>query len=614
MFLLIFTSISNADTCEVSRTKDVLRKNLYLYLTNPSSSPLNLAQVKDLLVFYIGISQGLITADCSALGSNSNTQISNIINTGENASNIIPICSDGTKYGECSTTKPKYCYGGSFINKCKSCGCQSGNSCNSVSNNCDTAGGNITCFSSLDCGNSQFTGNYYCSNSYITRNYVNYTCLNPGTTSSSCVSSNTQVTLTYCNPSLNQTCVNGYSSCQITVDITPPTISITSPLNGANVSGLIYVNATASDNIGVVGIQFKLDGINLGTQDTTAPYFILWNTSTASNGAHTLVALALDAAGNNATSIVVVTISNGVPDTTPPTVSITIPISGSKVNGSITISANASDNVGVVGVQFKLDSLNLGAEDTIAPYSILWNTSSTNGIHTLTATARDAAGNTKTSASVSVNVTNSIKNFICGNSVCEDPYEYYGNCLTDCASSCPDTICGNNEDVNSCFNDCRLIQFGEGLSTTIKSVRLPGDLTFTNITKFREVDANGASTGNEAIAIHKLKTYYEYANASVPFNATVYSNDSWVLRLVTLQYDPNYQKYKAGNQYHYFVINFDYTNLSSKNCVQTDGYFDGQKVRVRSKNFLNDLDNTCPLCGDGVCEAGETKTNCPLDC
>ena len=100
--------------------------------------------------------------------------------------------------------------------------------------------------------------------------------------------------------------------------------------------------------------------------------------------------------------------SSGPPsDTTPPTVSITSPRSGSTVSGTTTVSATASDNVGVVGVQFKLDGQNLGAEVATAPYSISWDTTTTsNGSHTLTAVARDAAGNTGTSAAVTVTVSN----------------------------------------------------------------------------------------------------------------------------------------------------------------------------------------------------------------
>jgi hypothetical protein len=93
-----------------------------------------------------------------------------------------------------------------------------------------------------------------------------------------------------------------------------------------------------------------------------------------------------------------------LPDTTAPTVSMTAPPAGN-VSGAVTVSATASDNVGVAGVQFKLDGVNLGAEDTTAPYSISWNTATASvGTHTLTATARDAAANTTTSAGVSVTI------------------------------------------------------------------------------------------------------------------------------------------------------------------------------------------------------------------
>ena len=95
-------------------------------------------------------------------------------------------------------------------------------------------------------------------------------------------------------------------------------------------------------------------------------------------------------------------------DTTAPTVSLTAPGSGATVSGSsVTVSASASDAVGVVGVQFKLDGINIGAEDTVSPYSIAWNSATaTNGSHQLTAVARDAAGNITTSAARTVNVNN----------------------------------------------------------------------------------------------------------------------------------------------------------------------------------------------------------------
>lgn len=111
-------------------------------------------------------------------------------------------------------------------------------------------------------------------------------------------------------------------------------------------------------------------------------------------------------------SVVAIKPSNPPPssDTTPPAVSITYPPSTSTISGTINISASAADNVGVVGVQFKLDGSNLGAEDTLPPYSFLWNTgTASNGLHILTAVARDIAGNQTISSPISVNVRNIIQ-------------------------------------------------------------------------------------------------------------------------------------------------------------------------------------------------------------
>ena len=95
-----------------------------------------------------------------------------------------------------------------------------------------------------------------------------------------------------------------------------------------------------------------------------------------------------------------------VADTTAPTVSLTAPAAGT-VTGTVTVSANASDNIGVAGVTFMLDGSSIAAEDTTSPYSINWDsTTAANGTHTLTAVARDAAGNTATSAPVSITVSN----------------------------------------------------------------------------------------------------------------------------------------------------------------------------------------------------------------
>jgi hypothetical protein len=427
----------------------------------------------------------------------------------------------------------------------------------------------------------------------------------------------------------------------VVVDLTAPTVSLTAPANASTVSGTVTVSATAADNIGVVGVQFKRDGVSLGAEDTNSPFGLSWDTTTVANGSHTITAVARDAAGNQTTAATAsVTVSNTVAagwphepagyavmtdwamnaltgsgwfinnsdglatittdgaaptspsnvgqwkypagyaggsapatmayslpstftegfvgvswkpsnpwqghssnvnkiffllggacgnlipimygppggpyqlrvapewgnwswltpnvndvpvalgawhrielyfkyntsgangivrwwmdgtligeyttvsfpargcfaefqfsptwggvggtksqtdyfwfdhahisypsgsassDTVPPNVALSAPSGGATVSGAtVAVSATASDNVGIAGVQLKLDGANLGAEDTTAPYSVSWDTTKVaNGSHTLTAVARDAAGNTTTSAAVSVTVSNS---------------------------------------------------------------------------------------------------------------------------------------------------------------------------------------------------------------
>jgi arylsulfatase A-like enzyme len=192
-------------------------------------------------------------------------------------------------------------------------------------------------------------------------------------------------------------------------DQTAPTVSVTAPAAGATVSGTVTISATASDNVGVTGVQFKLDGAPLGAEITTAPYDFSWDTTAVADGAHTLEAVARDAAGNVGTSGAITVKVSNQPDQAAPTVSITAPAAGATVSGTVTISASASDNVGVTGVQFKLDGAPLGAEITAAPYDFSWDTTAVaDGAHTLEAVARDAAGNVGKSASVSVTVNNQV--------------------------------------------------------------------------------------------------------------------------------------------------------------------------------------------------------------
>lgn len=86
------------------------------------------------------------------------------------------------------------------------------------------------------------------------------------------------------------------------VDLTPPSVSIISPAPASTISTLQTLTATASDNSGVASVQFQLDGTNIGSALTAAPYEFLWDSSSTAPGSHTLVAVARDGAGNVGTS------------------------------------------------------------------------------------------------------------------------------------------------------------------------------------------------------------------------------------------------------------------------------------------------------------------------
>jgi hypothetical protein len=284
-------------------------------------------------------------------------------------------------------------------------------------------------------------------------------------------------------------------------DSTPPTVSISTPADGSAIQGDVTVTASASDDNEVANVQLKVNGIAVGTPDTTAPYDIPWSTTNLQNSSYTLTAVATDTSGNTTTSSPITVTTNNppklvltqptsgqnissatvtikyieagdwlagdgkhahfrldggstmmdldgdndqtytinnvpsgnhtlefttadgshneiagsggtvsftstAPDTTPPTVSITAPAASAQVTNTVTVTADAADDVAVAGVQFMLDGSALGSEDTTAPYSVSWDTTTIgNGNHTLTARARDSLNQT-TSAGVTVTVQN----------------------------------------------------------------------------------------------------------------------------------------------------------------------------------------------------------------
>ena len=88
-----------------------------------------------------------------------------------------------------------------------------------------------------------------------------------------------------------------------TVVSSPPNVSLLAPASGATVSGLTTVAANASSTSSTItSVQFVLDGSNLGSALTNAPYYLTWDTTKNTAGAHTLTAIAYDASGLSASA------------------------------------------------------------------------------------------------------------------------------------------------------------------------------------------------------------------------------------------------------------------------------------------------------------------------
>ena len=339
----------------------------------------------------------------------------------------------------------------------------------------------------IDCG-------AVCSSTSPTGTTINFTATS--------AQGSTFTSWTGCSSTSGDTCSLGLSNnatvtanFTASLDYTSPTVSLTAPASGATVSGTaVTISATATDDVGVAGVSFIVDNIIVGLEDRVYPYSILWDSTTVSNGTHTIKAMARDTSGNSITTaprtITVMNLANPVTltvsktgsssqgtvsgngincgstcqttvnsgttvtltatssagfmlnswsgctssagtsctvtvtantivtvnftaDTISPTVSLTAPASGATASGTaVTISATAADNIAVAGVAFRVDGIMIGIEDTVSPYSVSWNTTGvTNGTHSVTATARDVAGNRATSTR-SVVTSNSVTDTI----------------------------------------------------------------------------------------------------------------------------------------------------------------------------------------------------------
>ena len=200
--------------------------------------------------------------------------------------------------------------------------------------------------------------------------------------------------------------VQAAASTVVLVDSQAPSAVINAPIGSSTVSGLVAVDASSSDNVGVARVELQVNGTTVAT-DNSAPFSFSWDSKGVANGMANLVAVAYDAAGNRGQSATVaVNVANAVVpiivDTTPPAVKFNNPVAGA-VAGNVSVNVSATDNSGAAGISQTLyiDG-KLTAKGTGGMLSYNWNTRKmSSGSHTLQAISKDAAGNTG-SATVSV--------------------------------------------------------------------------------------------------------------------------------------------------------------------------------------------------------------------
>ena len=201
------------------------------------------------------------------------------------------------------------------------------------------------------------------------------------------------------------------------VSVSPTSISFGNLAVNTTAAQLVTVQNTGSLNVTVSSATFSAPGFATSglvlpltlSPRQSATFEVIYAPVTAASNSATLylrrpngAVLASIALTGSATA------SAQALDTMAPTVSVTSPANGAWISGTVTLAANASDNIGVAKVQFYVGSTAIGGVLTAAPYAVSWDTRQvTNGSgYIVTAIAWDAAGNRTQSAGISTSVSN----------------------------------------------------------------------------------------------------------------------------------------------------------------------------------------------------------------
>jgi len=204
------------------------------------------------------------------------------------------------------------------------------------------------------------------------------------------------------------------STSSSSIDTARPSVPVGLSAIAVSSSEIDLTWTPSTDNVGVAGYRVYSNGVFIAT--TSGAFYKSTNLNAGSG--YSFAIAAYDAAGNvsaqsastNATTDVDTSTQQqadtSTADTTPPTTDITSPSANATESGTITVSAMASDDVGVVKVELYVDSV-LQTSDTSLPYVFVLNTTALfAGSHSLLTKAYDAAGNIGVSPAVAITVSN----------------------------------------------------------------------------------------------------------------------------------------------------------------------------------------------------------------
>ena len=187
----------------------------------------------------------------------------------------------------------------------------------------------------------------------------------------------------------------------VAVDTTPPTVTIVKPTASSAVASTVDISASATDNTGVSKVDFYVDNtliLSQTTPGTDGNYGLGWDSKSVVNGNHTVKAIATDRASLTKEATVTVAVNNAaetISDTIAPVVSFNSPANNSVIKSSVNIAVNSTDNVAVTKLELRIDGRLVFTyyPNSVSSVNNYYWSNIKKGVHTLTATAYDAAGN-----------------------------------------------------------------------------------------------------------------------------------------------------------------------------------------------------------------------------